>query len=317
MKKIVGTLSAIVLTLPLFAYAYPFGGQASIVLRCVYNSTIFARLGPPIGGDYVWTTATKTYQFGPPTHAGQWLLGLAGAPYYCIYSVKPEIVYNATAIIMMGSSGAAAPGIPSMGGGTTLSVGSPTSGSSASGGSGSGSGTGTSAGTSLPASGPAGHVLINEVYYNVDSTHGTKPLNEWIELYNPTYNQIDISGWIVEDASAVGDTISSGTTIPARGFIVISGNSSTRTFWSIPQSASLVPLGSPVGDGLSNVGDAVILKNASGTVVDAASWGSSRNIFNPSVPVVLYGHSMARGVLGQDTNTASDWVEHSVATPGQ
>ena len=89
---------------PLFVQAYPFGGQARVVLPCYYNSTIYAYLGPPRGGEYVWTTATRTYNFGPPRHGGQWLLGLAGAPYFCIYKVQPLTVYSATAITMMGSS---------------------------------------------------------------------------------------------------------------------------------------------------------------------------------------------------------------------
>lgn len=95
---------AIAISSPRTAHAFPFGGQASLVLPCIYNSTIYAELGPPRGGNFVWTTATKTYQFGPPRHAGQWLLGLAGAPYYCIYSVFPLIIYPGVAITMMGSS---------------------------------------------------------------------------------------------------------------------------------------------------------------------------------------------------------------------
>ena len=104
MRKVFVMLAFVCILMPSFAYAFPFGGQAGIVLPCYYNSTIYAVLGPPIGGPYVWTTATKTYQFGPPRHAGQWLLGLAGAPYFCLYSVSPEITYDAIAIIMMGSS---------------------------------------------------------------------------------------------------------------------------------------------------------------------------------------------------------------------
>ncbi len=104
MRRVVATCTAAALLLPVFAYAFPFGGRASVVLPCYYNSTIYVVLGPPIGGPYVWTTTTKTYKFGAPTHAGQWLLGLAGAPYYCLYSVAPEITYDAVAIIMMGSS---------------------------------------------------------------------------------------------------------------------------------------------------------------------------------------------------------------------
>jgi hypothetical protein len=88
---------------PGFALAFPFGGQANIVRPC-YNQAIYANLGPPRGGPYIWTTGTKTYQFGPPSHAGQWLLGLASVPYYCIISIQPVIVWPGTYITMMGSS---------------------------------------------------------------------------------------------------------------------------------------------------------------------------------------------------------------------
>lgn len=89
--------------LPLTAFAFPFGGQASQVVPC-YNDAIFVNLGAPRGGPFIWTPATRTYQFGPPTHSGQWLLGLAGAPYYCVVSIEPVIVWPGTNITMMGSS---------------------------------------------------------------------------------------------------------------------------------------------------------------------------------------------------------------------
>ncbi len=101
-----GVLAAGVVALlatPFAAAAFPFGGQASQVVRC-YNNAIYASLGPPRGGPYIWTPSTKTYQFGPPSHGGQWLLGLAGAPYYCVVSIQPVIVWPGTYITMMGSS---------------------------------------------------------------------------------------------------------------------------------------------------------------------------------------------------------------------
>ncbi len=92
-----------VLVLPLFAHAFPFGGAIGTIVPC-YNNAIYASLGPPRGGPYIWTPATRTYQFGPPRHSGQWLLGLASAPYYCVVSIFPVIVWPGTHIDMMGSS---------------------------------------------------------------------------------------------------------------------------------------------------------------------------------------------------------------------
>jgi len=98
-------IALIVATLlfPFAALAFPFGGQASIVLPC-YNGAIYANLGAPIGGPFIWTPGTRAYSHGAPYHSGQWALGLAGAPYYCIVSIEPIIVFPGTAVIMSGSS---------------------------------------------------------------------------------------------------------------------------------------------------------------------------------------------------------------------
>ncbi len=89
---------------PSLTFAFPFGGQASQVLPCPINNAILAYVGPPRGGAYIWTPSTRYYRFGPPTHAGQWLLGLAGIPYYCGVSIQPIDSRPGFLIIMMGSS---------------------------------------------------------------------------------------------------------------------------------------------------------------------------------------------------------------------
>lgn len=286
----------IILAVPLLAHAFPFGGRASIVLNCVYNSTIYTNLGPPRGGEYIWTTNTKTYQFGPPRQAGQWLLGLAGAPYYCIYNISPLDIYTGIAMTMLGSSGPAAPPAP-----PTLGPGGP-----------------SDRGLIPPPSptpSPSGSVLISEVYYAVDSAHGTKPQNEWVELYNGTQAAVNLGLWRIEDGFAI-DTIPSGTILSPGKFMVVAATSTTRSLWSIPQDA-FVSLNSSIGDGLANSGDRIILKNASGTIVDALSWGSNTSVFKPSATVAPYGYSIWRKSLSSDTNTAADWFATSTPTPGK
>lgn len=292
----------VVSLLPLFTYAFPFGGRASTVLQCVYNSTIYANLGPPRGGEYIWTTGTKTYQFGPPAYAGQWLLGLAGAPYYCIYRISPLTIYTGIAITMMGSSGPAAPAASltqgpggASGRGPTPTPPSPTP-------------------TPSPTPPPGGTVLLSEIYYALDSAHGTKPTNEWIEIYNGTQAAVNVGGWRVEDAFA-SDPIPSGTIVAPGKFLVIAATSTTRALWDIGSEA-FVSVGSAIGDGLANGGDRVILKNASGIVVDAVSWGTNTSIFKPSAVVAPYGQSLSRVLVTKDTNSASDWAAHT-PSPGK
>ena len=88
---------------PLFAFAFHFGGQASIVRPC-FNEVIYAYIGPPVAGPYIWAPSTKTYLFGPPRHAGQWLLGLASINYYCLVERRPLIPLPGSLITMLGTS---------------------------------------------------------------------------------------------------------------------------------------------------------------------------------------------------------------------
>ncbi len=98
-----GACALVLAFTPSIALAFPFGGQTSLVVPC-YNGAIYAVVGPPVGGAYLWTPATMTYRFGPPTHPGQWLLGNAGPPYFCLVSILPIITFPGIDIIMMGSS---------------------------------------------------------------------------------------------------------------------------------------------------------------------------------------------------------------------
>jgi hypothetical protein len=97
-----GGVVALLLT-PFVALAFPFGGAIGTIVRC-YNDAIYANVGAPRGGPFIWTPSTVTYMFGPPSHSGQWLLGLAAPPYYCLVSIDPIIVWPGIAITMMGSS---------------------------------------------------------------------------------------------------------------------------------------------------------------------------------------------------------------------
>ena len=101
--RITASLCAFALLLPFLAHAFPFGGQISLIRPC-YNTAIFARVGPPRGGDFIWTPSTRTYSFGAPRRAGQWLLGLTGVPYHCVVSLQPIDVWPGIHIMMMGSS---------------------------------------------------------------------------------------------------------------------------------------------------------------------------------------------------------------------
>lgn len=93
-------------------YAQQYGGRIGDGARCdgralvnCYNQVIWAGIGPPRSGNYIWAPGvTRTYEFGPPSHVGQWLLGLYAPPYFCVARLLPLIVCPGKIMTMEGSS---------------------------------------------------------------------------------------------------------------------------------------------------------------------------------------------------------------------
>ena len=172
----------------------------------------------------------------------------------------------------------------------------------------------------------ANYLVINEVYYDVASDKGSEPKNEWIELYNPTNQGINVKNWTITDNYAT-TIIHAEITIPAGGFAVVSKDASTWAsgigYWTLPSGTTKIILGQKIGDGLDNDADMLILKDKEGNIVDQMNWGtpdpnwSNYNLalWDPG-PTVAKGHSLARIIKGYDTNQASDWVELTTPNPG-
>lgn len=166
-----------------------------------------------------------------------------------------------------------------------------------------------------------GKLLITEVLYDLTTStttpQGDEPGNEWVEIHNGTNTGINLADYFIHDASS-SDPLPS-VLLPAGKFAVITGSSTTETFWSIPADALFIVLpNTTIGNGLGNSGDMVWLENTASTTVDAVSWGTNTTAFNPSVPTVPAnsGDSITRTSVTTDTDTESDWIADSTPTPG-
>lgn len=166
------------------------------------------------------------------------------------------------------------------------------------------------------------NILINEIMYDPEPNDN---YNEWIELYNPTNQSINVSGWTITDNSAKdyleGDfDHGNGTTIiPPHSYAIITDHG-TKIYenFSIPNNTiRLYVDGSSIGNGLGNNGDKLILKNNTEETIDAVEW-----IINytdvPGMPIdaVEEGCSLSR-YQNVDTNDSSkDFYEGVIPTPG-
>ncbi len=167
---------------------------------------------------------------------------------------------------------------------------------------------------------PKEKLKINKVYYDVDCKHGSEPANEWVELYNPSADPINIANWTIEDNNSSDVLAISSLVIPAYGYAVITGNSSTWGYWIIPSGAKKIVLADgTIGDGLANNADMLVLRNASGIIVDQMNWGIpdvswpnyNDNLWNPGVQSLSHlttGYMLSRSPNGYDTDSVSDFI---------
>lgn len=83
--------------------------------------------------------------------------------------------------------------------------------------------------------------------------------DDWIELYNPTGAQVDLSGWQLKDDSGADWTFPDGTSIPAGAWLLVWCDDATDG----PLHASFK---------LSADGDAVTLSDADGAATDTIAF---------------------------------------------
>ena len=104
-------------------------------------------------------------------------------------------------------------------------------------------------------------IVINEINYKSEDGQDTK---DWVELFNTTAADIDISDWMLTDATRLKDYIMpKGTKVPAYGYLVVCENKSKfMRFW--PELTNVV---GNFKFGLKSQG-AVLLYDADGNLID-------------------------------------------------
>ena len=158
-------------------------------------------------------------------------------------------------------------------------------------------------------------VVLNEVEY-MCRHDGDESDYEWVELYNPSSAAVTLDGWTLRDNFA--STLLPTRTIGPQALLVVVVRR-TGFLANYPQFAGeLVELGRPIGNGLANSGDRLILSDAAGRRVDALSYGQDMTVLEPAIPAVAdKGRSLERRPAGHDTDQASDFQEQLVPSPGQ
>lgn len=148
--------------------------------------------------------------------------------------------------------------------------------------------------------------LISEVYGGGGNSRAAFS-HDFVELFNPTDAEVDLSGWSVEYYSASGNlgnaTELSGK-IPAGGYFLIQQNPGNNT--------DLPSLPTPDAIGTANMSGSqgsVKLIDATSTEVDLIGWGEATLFEGGAAPETSNPVSVQRTVAGVDTdNNAADFM---------
>jgi glycerophosphoryl diester phosphodiesterase len=182
---------------------------------------------------------------------------------------------------------------------------------------------------------PVGYPIISELLYD---PIGADDSAEWVEIYNPTDQAVDLSGWFLGDVGPTGEygsglyTFPLNSALPADGVLLVARQAEDVLGFipdfefvidplrDDPDVPNLVPAGGWDGFGfaLGNAGDQVILLDATAAPIDALVYGAaSYPGVTPHPGVSASGHSLERRPAIYDTDDCSlDFVERYPADPG-
>ncbi len=145
-------------------------------------------------------------------------------------------------------------------------------------------------------------VVINEIMYAPSTGEP-----EWVELYNRTASPINLKKWKFSDAASTVTITNLDKIIPANNYIVISRDSSILNFYNV--GSEIIVFSLPA---LNNTGDAVVIKDSLGIVIDSLSflptWGGNTG-----------GKSLERISSEDSSLLSSNWgtsISIFKATPG-
>ena len=174
-------------------------------------------------------------------------------------------------------------------------------------------------------------VKINEIMYNPSTEQGGDNYSEWIEIYNPTDESINLSGWelcgkklLAGYINYTGGTAGNGSYLnkgmilsPKQYAIITDGGSGTKVYqyFNISDDALALHVNSSTlckdTRGLKNSGETINLTDNLGNLIDSVtyddSWGADGN-----------GKTLERKNVLDDSNSSDNWGESipENGTPG-
>ena len=161
---------------------------------------------------------------------------------------------------------------------------------------------------------PAGdNVVINEVYGGGGNS-GSVYSNDFVELYNPTDHDIDVTGWVLDQQSTAGKSGSTTTlngAVPAGGYYLIKGKAGANNTGDLPDAEA-----ENAKMDFGAKGAIAVLTSPAGEV-DRVAWGGASDANSESKPAGATDNktSVQRKEDGKDTDDNNADFEVAAPTP--
>lgn len=149
---------------------------------------------------------------------------------------------------------------------------------------------------------PAAPLMISEVMRNPAAVFDSR--GEWIEIYNPTSDPVDLRNWSIGDEGSEHHVIRASVIVPADGFVVLGRSSDVDTNGGVAVDHATGP-----AMVLINGEDELLLHDHHGRLIDEVRWSNSDLMPRPN------GGSMSRTTASLETfgptTDASAWCTTS------
>ena len=173
------------------------------------------------------------------------------------------------------------------------------------------------------------HLLISKVYYDVcDKTDGScgeykgkEPKHEWIELYNPTSQTVNLKNWQIcnSDRCETINPNNDSVKILPLGYAIMAHDASILKYWNILNDNAEATVIYQLGGNfqMDNDRDMLVLKDPAEDIIDQMNWeipseswnNYNDDLWNPGVSDVAEGHMLGRVPVGLDTDLPTDWYD--------
>jgi cardiolipin synthase A/B len=164
-------------------------------------------------------------------------------------------------------------------------------------------------------------ILINEVMYDPEENDN---YHEWIELYNPCSQIMNLSGWSITDNTYQdflepnNDQGTHDMLVPPKNYAIIT-DQGTKIFEKYNFSDQTICFyvdDKSIGNGLGNTKDKIILKNEKNKVINCVEWGYDyADVPGSPSNLTPEGFTLARSSF-IDNNDSSKDFKTSIPTPG-